>query len=73
MGAPKEVFYHNPPDLPTFLSQNTLHKNTHEKMGVSDALDLNLNQKTEWYIITPICAEYEHDGRVLIVSQARVV
>ena len=36
MGAPKEVFYHNPPDLPTFLSQNTLHKNTHEKMGVSD-------------------------------------
>ena len=36
MVAPKEVFYHNPPDLPTFLSQNTLHKNTHEKMGVSD-------------------------------------
>ena len=35
---PKEVFYHNTPDFPTFLSPNTLHKTTHEKMGVSDAV-----------------------------------
>ena len=73
MVDPKEVFYHNTPDLPTFLSPNTLHKTTQEKMGVSDGLNMYFTTRAardDFVSILPENVDWFSSQTVHIVDDA---